>query len=388
MVEKIIIMAIIAMGMRGISSGADFNAWTRKMKITFSGYDRNETLTNFPALVVLNTNLTDFSYADFASENGFDLRFASASGAELNYEIEQWDTNGSSYFWVQVPALSNSSDYIWAYWKNSGQTNRQAYTTNGATWAATYRAVWHFSITNSPTNLLESTSNKYNLTKMDGATGLVASTTNALIAKGENFPVLDELVSAKIGGTSSSNLILKTTNQPFTVTSWSCPASLVTNDYARRIFALSRGSGTSALILGYDNTNKVYLWRYNGTAGSAVRSSTAIASNTWHHVSATYDGANFVLYVDGKSEATVADNLVKGSSSTFFSDTPTVGNAVSPAAGTKVNFVGIMDDIQLCDTALSSNRIWACWLNTASNSAFITYSGETEINQGPLVRGW
>jgi len=38
----------------GASPGADFSAWSRKLKITFSGYDGTAPLTNFPALIALN----------------------------------------------------------------------------------------------------------------------------------------------------------------------------------------------------------------------------------------------------------------------------------------------------------------------------------------------
>ena len=32
-----------------------------------------------------------------------------AGGSNLNYEIEQWDTNDASYVWVQVPALQSNT---------------------------------------------------------------------------------------------------------------------------------------------------------------------------------------------------------------------------------------------------------------------------------------
>ena len=53
-----------------------------KMKITFSGYNKPETLTNFPALVIFNTNLANFAYGQFASANGYDLRFCRLHGDE------------------------------------------------------------------------------------------------------------------------------------------------------------------------------------------------------------------------------------------------------------------------------------------------------------------
>jgi hypothetical protein len=38
-----------------------------RMKITFSGYNKPEALTNFPALVIFDTNRGSFSYGQFTS---------------------------------------------------------------------------------------------------------------------------------------------------------------------------------------------------------------------------------------------------------------------------------------------------------------------------------
>ena len=64
------------------------NGWS--MQTVFTGYAGAETLTNFPALVVLGTNLAanGFSYNQVASSNGWDLVFSSADWTQpLNYEI-------------------------------------------------------------------------------------------------------------------------------------------------------------------------------------------------------------------------------------------------------------------------------------------------------------
>jgi len=83
-----------------------------KMKIQFTGYNKTETLTNFPALVVFTNGMSSgtFQYGQFASTNGWDLWFANESGTELNYEIEQWGTNTNSYVWVQVPTFTNNCE--------------------------------------------------------------------------------------------------------------------------------------------------------------------------------------------------------------------------------------------------------------------------------------
>jgi hypothetical protein len=75
---------------------ADFTTWGKNETIRLAGYSRAETLTNFPVLVVLSTNIPGFSYTDFLSGSSADLRFAASNGTdELNYEVESWDTNGA-----------------------------------------------------------------------------------------------------------------------------------------------------------------------------------------------------------------------------------------------------------------------------------------------------
>src|SRR5205807_2119763 len=103
-----------------------------RMKITFSGYTRPEALVNFPVLVLLGTNCPGFSYRQCASPRGMDLRFTDATGLHLVcHEIDEWNTNGLSSIWVQVPLLSGTNDSIWAYWGNPVGTNLPASSTNG-----------------------------------------------------------------------------------------------------------------------------------------------------------------------------------------------------------------------------------------------------------------
>jgi alpha-galactosidase len=115
----------------------------RKMKISFPGYNQAETLSNFPALVVLGPT-NGFAYSQVASANGWDLLFLSADETqELNYEIESWNTNGASYVWVQLPQLA-ANTYIWACWGDPNRASSPApYLANGAVWANGYAGVWH-----------------------------------------------------------------------------------------------------------------------------------------------------------------------------------------------------------------------------------------------------
>ncbi|MDD5708280.1 MAG: DUF2341 domain-containing protein, partial [Kiritimatiellae bacterium] len=118
-----------------------------RMPIQFSGYSpaAPEALTNFPALVVLSNNVNNsaFDFQQMVSpSDGADLRFYSDDTVtELNYEIDTWNPNGSSYLWVQVPTLADSNSFIWAYWGDPNNSTKPAYTTNGGAWDSTFGGV-------------------------------------------------------------------------------------------------------------------------------------------------------------------------------------------------------------------------------------------------------
>ena len=165
--------------MAATSQSADFSAWTYKLPLTFTGYGQADTLTNFPALVIFSTNITGFSYSDFLSGTNADLRFAGSNQTdELNYEIGTWDTNGSSYVWVQVPALSGTNTPIYAYWGKSGATAPVS-TTNGATWSADYVSVFHFDETGGST-AYDACSNGHDGTLQGNATRAAGCIANGL----------------------------------------------------------------------------------------------------------------------------------------------------------------------------------------------------------------
>lgn len=133
---------------------AAFDAWSTKMPITFN-YRDFEPLTNFPVLIVLGPSRPGFSYSQFSSAQGADLRFADSAGNELPYEIEQWNTSGNSYVWVRLPKLlgNGNTNYFDGQWLNdwswNGQTQRARKHSNNQLYAEkieqnNYMAYWSF----------------------------------------------------------------------------------------------------------------------------------------------------------------------------------------------------------------------------------------------------
>ena len=105
------------------SFGGTFNTsgYGRTTTLVCSGYSGASSLVNFPVLVKFATNRVDqFYYQDF-KVNASDLRFTDSDGNEIPYEIDTWNTNGTSVVWVSAPSLTSATT-LHAYWNNAAAT--------------------------------------------------------------------------------------------------------------------------------------------------------------------------------------------------------------------------------------------------------------------------
>ena len=193
------------------------------MEIGFPGYTNQlAALTNFPALITFSNNISGsgFDYSEFISTNGYDLRFVTnlTDITSLNYEIELWDTNATSYIWVQVPILpEDGSGTILARWGNAGDAAQLPCTTNGAAWSEAYKAVWHMGQGGSTRK--DASLNGYN-GAVDGSG--VAATNAGMIGPadsftgtGNNYPSSGGISCGNVSVTASQTieLWLKPSNQ-------------------------------------------------------------------------------------------------------------------------------------------------------------------------------
>jgi len=346
-------------------------AWLYRMRLAFSGYARSETLTNFPALVILSTNIQDFSYNLFKDPvNGGDLRFANASETvALNYEVEEWNTNGNSYIWVQVPELKGPNTYIWAYFSNKDATNKPMYTANGSTWGDGFRGVWHFGRANEAESLADSTSNGYDGTDYGGNGG--SSNVAGKISYAQEFRAADTNYINLV----SSAIFLSTTNNPITLSCWMNPASIVTSSSDNRLITTYGANNPStALTLACGSTNKLQIYYIGpGTTGT-LTSASSVSIGNWYHAAVAYNGTTFFLYLNGTQVGSVAANLNAGAS--YVSRIGAFNNDRF--------FDGIIDEVRIHGSACSANWIWACYMNEGLNSSFISY-GKATRSYGTVI---
>ncbi|MEM7394010.1 MAG: DUF2341 domain-containing protein, partial [Verrucomicrobiota bacterium] len=321
------------------------------VKIQFHGYDGPETLTNFPALVLLDPTVPGFDYATFKSASGGDLRFINGDRTQfLNHEIEAWDTNGTSRIWVQVPELAGTNTCIYARW-NSADNNHPAYTTNGATWSEGYEAVWHFN----STDVIDSTAFGRHGTN----TGAIALT---------NGPVGEALA---FDGSSEVN-----------ITGYQG----VTGTMDRTITAWARTTTAGDALVSWGNDNFGERWTFRVDTGGEIRMEVrggniihdqVMTDGAWHHAAVSWaaDASPNIsdgnLYLDGR---------VGFDSGTF--EVIDTASGVEVQLGTDHNgrdLLGDLDEVRISSVARSSNWIWAVWMNSGSNAAFNSYTTPTDL---------
>gem|GEM_PF-2101006 len=326
-------------------------------RIAFTNYSRTEPLTNFPVLVVLGTNVPGFSYSQFQTPDGSDLRFLDADGqTELNHEIETWNTNGSSFVWVQVPLFTNQC-FILARWGDPAAVDAPAYTTNGATWSAGYVGVWHFA----------------DAAAMDATAGARHASSNSA-----------SVVTGLVGNAANYDGVSQATRVP-----WHSDFNLASNFEVQGWFKLAAADKPAVnnyrvltsreLSADFNNRNWWLALRSDGrlwwksSPGIDTTNSTDLADGAWHYFAAVHDGGAARLYVDGVQAAVDA---TPGTVST-----PTAAVFFGNEDGTTRFHKGPLDEMRLSNVARSSNWVWAVYQNIASNSAFASFSSVT----GPIL---
>ncbi len=319
-------------------------------------------LTNFPVLVMLGTStIPTLAYSQFASPaDGADLCFADATETTiLNHEIEKWNSNSSSHVWVEVPAISSTNDFIYAYWGAS--TSAASGSVAGAVWTNGFGGVWHLAGTGATQP--DSTVNGNTAVphgavvtgvvgmidgavRLDGATGYLSVEHSASIALTNNFTVeawfkrdaygaFDGLVS-KLSDTYTRGWNLNFDNNSRLFGAYIpsayrlCDGASRQNDLAWHYFVLRVQSGFVNLFL-------------DGVQQSVNSAVTII------------DSGKPMLF--GRFDADVNDHYLNGS----------------------------MDEIRCSGVPRGSNWLYACWLNQRPGSTFVAY-GVPTANGLPHIR--
>ncbi len=323
--------------------------WTRRLELTIDATAVSSDLSGQQVLV----RVSDPDLAANAQPDGSDFRFTLADGiTPLQHEIEEW-SGGSLTAWVTIPTISSSTDTtIHLYY---GAPDAPDQSRPRAVWSGEI-ASWH--LARDPFGQAP-TLDDVGPNQLDG------------LALGD--PVLVVTTSgpaADLDGTTDrfEAAPLAVAAQPFTVSTW-----FSADTFGSDPVLVAQGDPTLAGVFELAIDTSVaptgrFRIRTGGTSKEVLGGT--ITAGTWHHLAATWDGSNAVLYLDG---AAVGSTSATGS---------TVSGASTPivlggdAAGTRT-LDGRLGEVQIGSSVWSADRVGFVEANLRSPATVVTASAPT-----------
>ena len=145
-------VAATAPGQGAAATASPYAGWAHSGAVylltTPEGTDlpASASVEQFPLLLRLTSASFDF---DQARPNGEDLRFSTAAGKSLAYQIESWDAKrGKAVIWIRIPRITgNAHQRIQLHWGNADVASESS---SAAVFNATngYLTVWHMDESN------------------------------------------------------------------------------------------------------------------------------------------------------------------------------------------------------------------------------------------------
>jgi len=330
--------------------------WGHRMKIRFPGCESNEVLVDFPALIVLDASIEGFDYAQFGWVDGADLRFTDEACTRfLNYEVEQWDPNGRSLVWVQIPELKGAEAAIWAFWGNRG-ASAPDYARGGGAWSNGYVGVWH-------------------LGEPDG--------TLADSAGSENHGTPEGGVAQGAAGIIANAVGLSGSGAHITLTS---PLSIGDTDNAVSVWFKAPLVGTGGLaegervgiVLGNFRDTPNSNWEVHAEGGMRTFwnggqidqfGATDLREAQWHLLSWVRDkeAHRSLMYIDGRLEKVIET----AGADIVFKSTHRFGGDNRPGGSPWLH--GSLDEMRVSNVARSPDWLRACWKNQSHPDRFVAY---------------
>ena len=228
---------------------------------------------DFPLLVRLHKDFFDFEQVQ---ANGDDLRFSTADGKLLVYQIDEWDTkDGTASVWVRIPKITgNARQEIKLYW---GKADAKSESDGKAVFGQPngFLSVWHMNDTvKDEVGTLESKD-----------TGTTAST--GVIGTARHFTERKGI----FGGD-------KITGYPVGAAAHTTGAWFRAEKLNGRVIAWGNEHGQGKVVMHYRSPPHVKMECY--FSGADVECKTCLTTNEWVHVVHTYEKGDSKIYINGK----------------------------------------------------------------------------------------
>gem|GEM_PF-5673578 len=347
--------------------------WTYSKKLVLNTSSGGVALSNpvyaFPLLVRLQGGQFQFNQALI---DGSDIRFSSATGAPLAYEIEKWDAAGQqASIWVQVdtllPGLANQSIYM--HWGNRQAISRsdphQVFPEHQR-----FTGVWHFSKGGEDASAYGVGAINKNTLAIPGISG-----------DGRIFDGAGDYFSVPVFYEPRSRVYVSAWVWAESRPSW---ASILKN-WAHNFGVFHFGLNTQGQL-----NLQIAEANYNSIE---ITEPELFPVKSWQHVVFSLDGQQMRIFRNGVQvtapqfyNGTLYNTNIPGLAIGYkMSDNSLDPNPVTSTVG---YWHGKMDEVQISTEPRSADWIWLSYQNQKENSVFPQISADYQIISKPIYIGY
>ena len=330
----------------------------------------NTDQVNFPFLF----STTDQAFATIAngghiaSPNGNDIIFSTDPNGltKLDYELEQYNPiTGQIVAWIRIPTLSHTTNtVIYMFYGNSSITT--SLQNPAGVWDTNYHAVYHLANVGTST-AADSTANGNNasLTSVSAAFGEIDGAANF-----NGISSYMQVPSAAFGAYPNDF------TASFGVWFMTAAAGVILGQTGGGEPGSSPDGWVPALYVDTAGSLRASLFWHGGVSDQIV-TTTAYNDNNWHYAVDTFANGTETLYVDGQNTGSQqAGEDGYASSYEYFVGAGETANW--PAAnGSWLYFNGLIDEVNISNSARSSDWVLTEYNNQSSPAAFYQLSSES-----------
>jgi|GEM_PF-5523048 len=348
---------------RGVAASVAFQGGGR-LKITFRNDATNGAgaeVFRLPVLIKITSTTPGssslYTSVPSQSDTANKLRFVDANDyTYLPFEVESWNQAGTSYVWVLVPKIDNSTtDFIYAYY---GTPQRNVPENNFRDTWADYTGVWHVN------DAKDSSPIKLGDAEVSGGVSLGANSINVLSGGALYVP------------SGSNNYVSVYPEYPlgsYTIEAWlysvaSVPAGGYTI-FRKQNESNALGDSLGIVATGYFGV-VFRAWHPSGIEASGTQ---GVTGGAWHYAVSrhAFDGVNGVLEL--------FHNAIK-SNPTSTGGTGSLGNYPFRMGGNPYSpgFGGYLDELRISEVARTDAWIKASYKSILNPTAF------TDITSSPF----
>ena len=337
--------------------------WQYRKMVTIDHSQVIEPLSDFPVYI----QTVDNDLKNHAQSDGDDILFMDGTGVahRLWFETETYDqSTGTLVAWVKLPSLNVIDDTVfYLYYGNAEVTSQQF---PEQVWDDPYRAVWH--LNNNPIEgIIDSTLNNNDGTSQGGMTSsdLVTGKTGPCL----DFDGINDCISfsefTESMNTGTCIAWIKTTSDEIGVV-WGEAKKTVDKPY---------------MAFGKYSNDKLWFARdiFGSTSNYQGFKSIAMNDGQWHQVAwlSKGSGNGNSFYFDGQQTSLSWQDGYDPNGMWFddqYTDTQSIGALDRP--NSRSHWTGLLDEIRIADTPISSAWIATEYANQNTPSSFYSIGPE------------